>query len=97
MKISILRKYIREEVKKHLQQEYGSELLYYSAPGGFEQIKQSRPLRKQPFENFERWKVIALQLGARVINRGDDWKAEMPSGEVLGTFSKIVGYGTLSI
>lgn len=96
MNLRILRKYIREEIEMHLQ-EYGAELPYYAAPGGFEQIKQSRPLRKQRFESFEKWKVIAMQLGARIVNRGDDFKAEMPNGETLGTFSKMVGIGTLSI
>jgi hypothetical protein len=87
MKKSELRHLIREEVKKAIK-EYGSESMYYSAPGGSEQIRQVSVPRTQKFTDIERWKIVAMQLGATIQDRGDDLIAVMPNQDVLGTFVK---------
>ena len=96
MKKSRLKEIIREEIRRGLL-EYGSELMYYSAPGGVEQIDTAKPPRVQHFENSERWKVIAMQLGAVIQDRGDDWIAVMPNQDKIGTFNKMSQFGTLTI
>ena len=87
MKKSELRQLIREEVKKAIK-EYGAESLYYSAPGGSEQIQQVSVPRTQHFTNIEKWKIVAMQLGATIQDRGDDIIAVMPNQDILGTFVK---------
>ena len=94
MKKSELRQLIREEVKKAIK-EYGSESMYYSAPGGYEQIHKTRIPRTQKYSNYEKWKVTALQIGAVVSDRGDDYIAIMPNQDVLGTFDKLTKIGEL--
>jgi hypothetical protein len=68
--------------------EYGSESMYYSAPGGSEQIRQVSVPRTQHFTDFERWKIVAMQLGATIQDRGEDAIAVMPNQDVLGSFVK---------
>ena len=87
MNISEFKKLIREEVKQALK-EYGSESMYYSNPGGSEQIRQVSVPRTQKFTDIERWKIVAMQLGATIQDRGDDLIAVMPNQDVLGTFVK---------
>jgi hypothetical protein len=96
MKKSQLVQIIREEIRNYLN-EYGSELMYYNAPGGFEQAKQIPELRLQRFSDPERWRIIAMQLGATIQDRGDDWIAILPNKEKIGTFSKMNQFGTLEL
>jgi|694.fasta_scaffold18665_3 hypothetical protein len=96
MKKSKFLEIVREEIQKQLR-EYGSESMYYSAPGGFEQIGSIPEIRVQHFEDYERWKVIAMQLGATIQDRGDDWLAILPNQDKLGTYSKRNFMGTLTL
>ena len=96
MKKSKFIQIVREEIQKQLH-EYGSESMYYSAPGGFEQIGSIPEIRVQHFDDYERWKVISMQLGATIQDRGDDWLAVLPNQDKLGTFSKRNNYGTLTL
>ena len=96
MKKSKFLEIVREEIQKQLR-EYGSESMYYSAPGGFEQIGSIPEIRVQHFDDYERWKVISMQLGATIQDRGDDWLAVLPTQDKLGTFSKRNNYGTLTL
>lgn len=96
MKKSTFLKIVREEIQRQLR-EYGSESLYYSAPGGFEQIgKASAPVVQQ-YTNPEKWKIVAMQQGAIIQDRGEDWIAVMPNQDKIGTFNKMTQYGTLTI
>lgn len=100
MKKSELIKIVKEEIRKELREAYGMESLYYSSPSGFEQATRasdSASMRIRRFDNVEKWKVIAMQLGARIVDRGDDWMAEMPDRSKLGTFSKLNQSGTLTL
>ena len=97
MKKSRLIQIIREELQKELQEAYGMESLYYSAPAGFEQLQNRTQVRIQRFDDAERWKVIAMQLGAVIQDRGDDWIAVLPNQDKLGTFSKVTQIGTLTL
>lgn len=100
MKKSEFIKIIREEIRKELREAYGMESLYYSSPGGFEQATRSSDdasMRVRRFDDHEKWKVIAMQLGARIVDRGDDWVAELPDSSKLGIFSKINQVGTLTL
>ena len=94
MKKSELRQLIREEVKKVIK-EYGSESMYYSAPGGSEQIRKAPIPRTQRYDNHEKWKVTAMQLGAVITDRGTDYIAVLPNQDVLGTFDKTTKIGEL--
>ena len=94
MKKSRLIKIIQEEVTRVVK-EYGAEQMYFS-PSGYEQINVPKEKRVQRFTNHERWKVIAMQLGAVIKDRGDDWIATLPDNKVLGTFSKMLQTGTLT-
>ena len=96
MKKSKFIQIVREEIQKQLH-EYGSESMYYPAPGGFEQIGSIPEIRVQHFDDYERWKVISMQLGATIQDRGDDWLAVLPNQDKLGTFSKRNNYGTLTL
>ena len=96
MKKSKFIQIVREEIQKQLH-EYGSESMYYSAPGGIEQIGSIPEIRVQHFDDYERWKVISMQLGATIQDRGDDWLAVLPNQDKLGTFSKRNNYGTLTL
>jgi hypothetical protein len=96
MKKSVLINIIKEEIQKQLH-EYGSESLYYSSPGGSEQINSSQELRIQHYDNLEKWKVTAMQLGAVIQDRGEDFLAIMPNQDKLGTFSKSLQIGTLNL
>ena len=96
MKKSELLKIVREEIQNELR-EYGSESLYYSAPGGSEQIGRGQQLHIQHYDNLEKWKVVAMQLGAVIQDRGEDFLAVMPNQDKLGTFSKSLQLGTLSL
>jgi hypothetical protein len=96
MKKTELIKIIKEEVSKVLK-EYGMESLYYGSPGGFEQIGSKQELRIQHYTNLEKWKVVAMQLGATIQDRGDDFLAVMPTQDPLGTFVKELQQGTLHL
>ena len=96
MKKSDLVKIIKEEIQKELR-EYGSESLYYSAPGGSEQIGSRQQLRIQRYDNLEKWKVVAMQIGSIIQDRGEDYLAVMPNQDKLGTFSKSLQIGTLNL
>lgn len=76
--------------------EYGSESMYFSAPGGTEQISPARSPIVQRYQNAEKWKIVAMQLGAIIQDRGDDWLAVMPNQDKLGTFNKMTNLGTLT-
>jgi hypothetical protein len=51
----------------------------------------------QRFSNLERWKIIAMQMGATIQDRGDDWIAVMPNQDKIGTYSKLNSFGTLEL
>lgn len=97
MKKSRLIQIIREEVRKKLQEAYGMESMYYSAPSGFEQMQNRTQVNIQRFEDPEKWKIVAMQLGAVIQDRGDDWIAVMPNQDKIGTFSKVTQLGTLNL
>jgi hypothetical protein len=94
LKKSLLIKIIREEVSAVLK-EYGQELIYFS-PQGFEQIQQHADIHVRKYSDFEQWKVNALQKGAVVTDRGDDWIAVTPNQDLLGKFDKATQLGTLT-
>jgi hypothetical protein len=94
LKKSQLIKIIREEVSAVLK-EYGQELIYFS-PMGVEQIKKPAEVQLRKYNNFEAWKVNALQRGATVTDRGEDFIAVMPNNDLLGTYSKATQLGTLT-
>jgi hypothetical protein len=75
--------------------ESNSESMYYN--GGFEQLQPKQEPRTQRYSDFEKWKILAMQIGAVVKDRGDDYIAEMPDKTKLGTFSKINQMGTLHL
>lgn len=91
-----LRKLIRSEIRKAIKEAYGMESIYYSAPSGFEQ-GNPRELQIKRFDNVEKWKIEAMQRGATIQDRGDDWIAVMPNQDKLGTFSKMNLTGTLTV
>mgnify|MGYP003352617246 CR=1 FL=1 len=96
MKRSRLLQIIKEEVSSYIA-EYGAENLYYNSPGGFESMAKTPYTNILHFDNKDKWQVTAQQMGAVVMDRGDDWAAIMPNQDLLGTFSKMNGNGTLSI
>jgi hypothetical protein len=93
MKLSEFRKLIREEIRKAIKED-GSESLYYQDAVG---RKPSGQLRMQHIDDVEKWKITAMQIGAIVKDRGDDWIAVMPNQDVLGTYSKVLQSGELAI
>lgn len=94
MKKSRFLEIVKEEIQKQLY-ENGSESMYF-APSGFDQISRATDLHIQRYTNFTKWQVIALQKGAVVQDRGDDWIALLPNQDKLGTFSKITQTGIIS-
>lgn len=94
MKRSQLIQIIREEVSAVIK-EYGQELIYFS-PMGVEQTQANADIINRKFEDFEAWKVNALQKGAVVTDRGDDWIAVMPNQDLLGKFDKATQMGNLT-
>jgi len=94
MKKSTLLKIVSEEVRRAIQ-EYGMEQIYFS-PAGYEQMNTPREKRIQRYSEPEKWRITAMQMGAIVRDRGDDWIAELPDGKTLGTFGKMTQYGTLT-
>ncbi len=94
MKKSQLIQIIREEVSAIIK-EYGQELIYFS-PMGVEQTQANADIINRKFEEFEAWKVNALQKGATVTDRGDDWIAVMPNQDLLGKFDKATQMGNLT-
>ena len=96
MKRSRLLQIIKEEVSIYMT-EYGSENMYYNSPGGFESMTKTPYSDVIRFDDKEKWQITAQQMGAVVMDRGDDWAAIMPNQDLLGTFSKMNGNGTLSI
>jgi hypothetical protein len=93
MKLSEFRKLIREEIRKAIKED-GSESLYYQDAVG---RNPSGQLRMQHIDDVEKWKITAMQIGAIVKDRGDDWIAVMPNQDVLGTYSKVLQTGELAI
>jgi hypothetical protein len=94
LKKSQLIQIIREEVTSVIK-EYGQELIYFS-PMGVEQTQANADIIDRKFEDFEDWKVNALQKGAVVTDRGDDWIAVMPNQDLLGKFDKATQMGNLT-
>lgn len=94
MKRSQLIQIIREEVSATLN-EYGQELIYFS-PMGVEQIRKPHEVQIKRFDEFEPWKINALQKGATVTDRGDDWIAVLPTQDLLGKFDKATQMGTIT-
>jgi len=94
LKKSQLIQIIREEVSAVIK-EYGQELIYFS-PMGVEQTQANADIINRKFEDFEAWKVNALQKGAVVTDRGDDWIAVMPNQDLLGKFDKATQMGNLT-
>jgi hypothetical protein len=94
LKKSQLIQIIREEVSAVIK-EYGQELIYFS-PMGVEQTQANADIIDRKFEEFEDWKVNALQKGAVVTDRGDDWIAVMPNQDLLGKFDKATQMGNLT-
>lgn len=93
MKKSTLLKIVSEEIQRELQ-EYGMEQIYFS-PAGYEQMNAPREKRIQRYTDPEKWKIVAMQLGAVIRDRGDDWIATLPDKKILGTFGKMTQIGTL--
>ena len=87
------RKLIREEIQKVIK-EYGSSSIYFT-PSGFEQMSQNKETQLQRFENLEKWKIRAMQLGAVIKDRGDDVIAVMPNQDKIGSFDKMTSSGQL--
>jgi hypothetical protein len=94
LKKSQLIQIIREEISAIIK-EYGQELIYFS-PMGVEQTQANADIIDRKFEDFEAWKVNALQKGATVTDRGDDWIAVMPNQDLLGKFDKATQMGNLT-
>ena len=94
MKKRELLKIVKEEIQRVIH-EYGMESIYFT-PGGFEQVGHPREKRLQRYSNPEKWRVTAMQMGAVIKDRGDDWIAQLPNGKILGTFGKMTQYGTLT-
>jgi hypothetical protein len=63
---------------------------------GVEQTQANADIIDRKFEDFEDWKVNALQKGAVVTDRGDDWIAVMPNQDLLGKFDKATQMGNLT-
>jgi hypothetical protein len=84
-----------DDIVKNKLTEANSENMYFN--GGFEQIRPLQEPRVQRYSNFEQWKVLALQMGAVIRDRIDDYKATLPDSTILGTFSKINQTGTLHL
>jgi TRAP-type C4-dicarboxylate transport system substrate-binding protein len=93
MKLTEFRKLIREEIQKAIK-EYGSSTMYFT-PGGFEQMSQNKETQLQRFDNLEKWKIRAMQLGAVIKDRGDDVIAVMPNQDKIGSFDKMIQSGQL--
>jgi len=87
------RKSIREEIRKVIK-EYGSSSIYFT-PSGFEQMSQNKEAQLQRFEDLEKWKIRAMQLGAVIKDRGDDVIAIMPNQDKIGSFDKMTSSGQL--
>lgn len=90
---SEFRKLIREEIQKVIK-EYGSSTMYFT-PGGFEQMSQNKEAYFQRFDDLEKWKIRAMQLGAVIKDRGDDVIAVMPNQDKIGSFDKMISSGQL--
>lgn len=96
MKRSKFLNLVREEIRTQLE-AYGMEQIYF-APSGFEQMTQAPAERLiKRFDNPEQWRIYAMQLGATIQDRGDDWLAIMPNQDKIGTFSKMNQYGTITV
>ena len=92
-----LKKILRTEINKAIM-EYGAETMYFSAPGGTEQIGIGKTApAPHRFYNIDKWKGSALQLGAVITDRGDDWIAITTDNTKLGTFNKMSNIGTLEM
>jgi hypothetical protein len=94
MKKSQLLQIVREEIRSVVK-EYGQELLYFQ-PAGIEQIDRYPQTHTRRFDNFEKWKITALQQGATIHDRGEDYVAVLTNQDKLGVFSKASKMGTLN-
>ena len=95
MKKSDLQKIIREEVRSVIK-EYGMETMYFGNPGGFEQMPKGE-VHPVKFYDVNKWKLTAQQMGAVIRDRGDDWIATLPDTTIIGTFTKMISFGSLSM
>jgi hypothetical protein len=86
---------VRKEIKAVLK-EYGMETMYFGNPGGFEQMPKAE-VRPVKFYDVDKWKLTAQQMGAVIRDRGDDWIATLPDTTILGTFAKMISFGSLSM
>jgi hypothetical protein len=96
MKKSEFLKIVREEIHNELREFYGAGQMMFT-PSGFEQMNNNAPAHNQRYDNHEEWKIVAMQLGAIIKDRGDDWVAYMPDQSIIGKFVKSLQYGTLKI
>ena len=97
MKKSELVQIIKEEIESVLT-EFGAETMYFGAPGGFEQMTNgSTAPQGRHFYDLDKWKVTAMQMGAVLTDRGDDWIAILPDNTKVGTFDKMAQIGTLTM
>lgn len=94
MKKSRFVQIVREEIQSALN-EYGQELIYFQ-PYGIEQIDKHAQINTRHYSNFEEWKVTAMQKGAVVHDRGEDYVAILPSQDKIGVFSKMTQVGNLT-
>lgn len=93
MKKSDLLNIIREEIQSVIK-EFNAGL---PLPLGDPTMNQmSDTPQAQHFYDKAKWRVVAMQLGAVVVDRGDDLKATMPDGTILGVFDKMANIGTLT-
>jgi hypothetical protein len=95
MKKSEFLKIVREEVHKGLREFYGPG--EYFAPAGFGEMGRAPEKRVQRYDNLERWKIVAMQIGAVVQDRFEDFVAVMPDQTKIGTFNKLTQSGTLNL
>lgn len=95
MKKSDLLNIIREEIQSVIK-EFNAGL---DLPMGDPTMNQSAAAtapQAQHFYDKAKWRVVAMQLGAVVVDRGDDLKATRADGTILGVFDKMANIGTLT-
>lgn len=96
MKKSDLLNIIREEIQSVIK-EFNAGLNIPLGDPTMDQSAGATSPRNQHFYNKAKWRVIAMQLGAVVVDRGDDLKATRPDGTILGVFDKMTNIGTLTV
>lgn len=88
-----LRKQLRKEIRKALNEFMGLELPYFQPAGSEYMRKQETEVQR--FDNFTDWETAAKQMGAVVINRRDDVIAVMPDKSRVGEWDRVFSLGTL--